>query len=386
MIITDYGSFINFLNEISDFFVRSESNELHIICSKNKVININDKTDKWPENLYFHFIEIPRGLNIYKHLMASIKIYSLISKLKPHLVHIHFTTASFTSIIFKNRNIKYWTTIHGLGMNATTGIRKFLFTLIEHFIFYKVDKIFVLNNEDFNYLKSKYNSKIIKIKSFGLGCDINKFSQINYTDSDKKQLRRKFNIPEDVIVISFTGRFVNFKGFHILIKIFIQLCKLKPGKFRLLLIGGIDSLHKTGLNKEEEDYYNNSINIINVGFTNNVEKYLSISNFFIFPSKKEGLPICVLESLSMAVPVIAFNSRGNNDIIKNNYNGILVPMSKRVEDEVQDFVNAINNLLNNKYIYNQLQQNANLDRLKYSRNNFISESIQHYNKFAHSFS
>ena len=41
-------------------------------------------------------------------------------------------------------------------------------------------------------------------------------------------------------------------------------------------------------------------------------------------SKREGLPISLLETLTVGVPIIAYNIRGNNDLIINNFNGILI--------------------------------------------------------------
>jgi len=41
-------------------------------------------------------------------------------------------------------------------------------------------------------------------------------------------------------------------------------------------------------------------------------------------SKREGMPISLLETVAIGIPVIAYNIRGNNDIVVNNFNGILV--------------------------------------------------------------
>jgi hypothetical protein len=51
--------------------------------------------------------------------------------------------------------------------------------------------------------------------------------------------------------------------------------------------------------------------------------YLKISNLLILPSEIDGRPNAVLESLSMAVPVIASSVGGLPKIIKDEYNGFL---------------------------------------------------------------
>jgi glycosyltransferase involved in cell wall biosynthesis len=378
LIITDYGSFNNFISELAEEFVKNSSNELHIICSNEKVINVDDKVKVWPNNIYFHFVEIPRTLNLIRQLSAAFKINRLIKKIKPNLVHVHFTTATFTSILFRVKSYLYWSTIHGLGMNSTNGVRQLLLTIVEHICFTRVDKIFVLNFNDYNYLQKSYRDKVVKQNCLGMGCNILKYNLINFSSEMNNGLLNRLEIPQDSIVISFIGRYTKFKGFHIVIKTFMKLCIKNPGKFKLLLMGGVDPIHTTGLSQIEKVFFNESEDIINIGFTNEVEKYLAITNIFIFPSKKEGLPTCILEALSMGVPVIAYDARGINDVILNHYNGILIPESNPILNEEDSFVETIINLLEDKEKLDILKNNALINRLKYSRDNFVYESIQLY--------
>jgi glycosyltransferase involved in cell wall biosynthesis len=125
-------------------------------------------------------------------------------------------------------------------------------------------------------------------------------------------------------VITYTGRFVEFKGFDIVYHSFIKLANEFPDRFVLLLIGGKDPIHPTGLTKDEENDLYKNISIVNVGYTSEVEKYLAITDVFLFPSKKEGLPVCIVEALAMGVPVVTLDERGNSDVVKNDFNGFLV--------------------------------------------------------------
>ena len=40
-------------------------------------------------------------------------------------------------------------------------------------------------------------------------------------------------------------------------------------------------------------------------------------------SKREGLPVSVMECLMNGLPVICYNIRGNNDLIKDKFNGFI---------------------------------------------------------------
>ncbi len=380
LIISDFGAFNNFLVELSSVIAQDKKYTLHVICSKNKVINIEDKEFFGRQNINFHYIDIPRTITLTGQLKAARKIRALIKNIKPDLIHSHFTTATFPTILFRTKKYPYWSTIHGLGMNSSKGITKVFFTFVETICFIRADKIFVVNEQDFNLVNKYFSKKVTKYTCLGFGCDIEKFNPANFPDSKKADLRHKLGIGKGVYVIAFTGRFVYFKGFNLVIKSFENLIAQYPDKFKLVLMGGLDPIHKTGLDESGEIFFNTSKNIINAGFTNDVDLYLSITDIFLFPSKKEGLPTCILESLSMGVPVVTFNARGNNDIIRNNYNGILIQPDDKVNNEIESIINSLKQLAFNEHERLKFKKNALKDTLKYSRNNFINEHLKYYSE------
>jgi len=380
LIITDYGAFNNFLTELSSVIAQDNRNSLYIICSKSKVINIDDKQIFEKQNISFHFIDIPRTTTLIGQLNAAGKIRSLIKEIKPDLVHAHFTTGTFPTILFRTMSCPYWSTIHGLGMNSSKGLKKIVFTIVETICFIRLNRVFVVNSQDFDLVNKLFSKKVSKYNCFGFGCDIEKFNASNFPDASKVELRTRLGIKEGVIVIAFTGRYVNFKGFNLVIKSFKILNEIYPGEYKLILMGGYDPIHKTGLDQIGERFFSTSKDVINIGFTSDVDKYLSITDIFLFPSKKEGLPTCILEALSMGVPVVTFNARGNNDIIKNNYNGVLVEPNDNedFDKDVDNIVNSLRRLALNADGRKVFSENALKDRLKYSRKNFIDEHLQYY--------
>lgn len=371
-IITDLGSFNNFLSELCLSLISNDGFKVSVICSSDRVINFENKFDYTSIGIRFYFVDIPRGYQIIKILSASKKINSIIEREKPNIILAHFTSTIFTSLLLKKIKTKIWGTFHGLGFPVSVGYKKLIYKIIEYFCFLRLDKIIVLNDVDFNSVPKIFKSRLIKINSLGLGCDLHKFDRNKFSNDEKLQLKNKLKI-SDQFIIAFTGRFVHFKGFNIIAKLFIKLSQKYNSKFKLILIGGMDPLHNSGLTKDEEDMLFDHKDVVKIGFTKDVSKYLSIVDLFVFPSKKEGIPICITEALAMGIPVVTFNSRGCNELVKNGYNGILIDTDYAQFEEINLFQNAIEKLYFDNELYMTFQINAINNREDLSRDNFIKE-------------
>lgn len=370
LVITDYGSFNNFLAELA--VEMSKSYTIHVVSSKLKIINVADKFNFSHYDIIFHYIDMPRSFSIWKLLTSSLKIFMLIKVIRPVLVHSHFTTGILPTVLFKVKGVRYIGTFHGLGMNSTKGLRKMLFTYVENFCFKRLFKIVLLNDKDLKLVvNSGYDG--LKITSFGVGCDLSRFDILNFPEDRLNNLKCKLGV-ESKFVITFIGRFVEFKGFDIVIKVFEVLIRRFPNEISLLLIGGPDPIHKSGVDVEE---YNCRNGIVNIGFTSEIEKYLAITDLFFFPSKKEGLPVCVLESLSMGVPVLSFDERGICDLITNFENGILVSSNGKDVD-IAAFGKIIADLIQDQGIVKRMSEKSLSNRSYYSRSVFVEKQMEFY--------
>jgi glycosyltransferase involved in cell wall biosynthesis len=93
--------------------------------------------------------------------------------------------------------------------------------------------------------------------------------------------------------------------------------------------------------------------IYSPGFVEDNRPFLKASDLLIIPSKIEGIPIVLMESLSLGIPVIASSIGGIPDIIENNYNGFLCD-----PNNIDDFADRIIQVYLDKKLQNQLGLNA----------------------------
>lgn len=377
-IITDYGSFNNFLGDLAVHISRC-SHKVSVICSSDRVIKVSDRYDYASENIDFRFVEFPRGFNLLKHWKASKKIHQEIGRFKPDLVSIHFTTGIFTTTFYKRLPLKTLGTFHGLGYPVVEGFLKgLIYKYVESRSLKRIDEAWVLNKSDHQLLQRDFPQTIVhQLPTKGLGCDLARFDPENFTNADKCALRIKLNIPESAFVLCYTGRFVFFKGFDKVIRAFRHLVEnVKMTDLHLLLVGGKDQAHATGLTDEEGSWMSEQQNIHRIGFSSEVEKYLSVTDLFVFPSEKEGMPVCIIEALAMGVPVLTSDARGCHDLIEHKINGIISgrnPTYVKIAEDIKEYRMNIS-------LQNSLKINIQSERNLLDRQRFVMQQASYLTK------
>jgi glycosyltransferase involved in cell wall biosynthesis len=84
-----------------------------------------------------------------------------------------------------------------------------------------------------------------------------------------------------------------------------------------------------------------------------ITKYMAAADVFVLPSISEGLGVVVLEAMACGVPVIGSKVGGITDMIKHEYNGLLV----RPRD-VNGLAEAIIRILSGKTLRKRLSEGA----------------------------
>ncbi len=91
-----------------------------------------------------------------------------------------------------------------------------------------------------------------------------------------------------------------------------------------------------------------------LGDRDDVPKILSAADAFVLSSKWEGLPVAILEAMAASKPVIASDSPGINDIVKNRETGLLF-----VYGDARDLKNKLELLSNDAELYRKLVETSN---------------------------
>ena len=170
---------------------------------------------------------------------------------------------------------------------------------------------------------------------------------------------------ENTIKIGFVGRW----SFEKRPELFLEIANsFKENYFVEFFIIG------SNMKNQEKIITENGVNFIGEILENQLlKKQYQDLDILLVTSIREGFPMVIMEAMSFGVVVISTNVGGINEHISNNENGILIENHDNVLLIKNDFINQINNLLQNKLLLEKLANNS----ISYSKQHF---DIQEFNK------
>ena len=217
-----------------------------------------------------------------------------------------------------------------------------------------LDKTLVCNENSRKILIDHFGRNEKEVETVYIGVDEKKFDPSKY---DRDKLKEKYNLPKDKYIMSFICRISEQKRPMLLLEV-IKKLKETRDDFVVLIIGDGNLLNKM---KSTAKKYNLLNNMIFMGRTNKTDEIYDVSDLTINCSIKEGLALTAYESLAMGVPVVSSDVGGQKELIDEN-TGVIVPCMQEEEDifdfnyseeEVQNYVDAINKILANLKKYKQ---------------------------------
>ena len=162
---------------------------------------------------------------------------------------------------------------------------------------------------------------------------------------------KKFNASPDVFEVICVGRLCSAKGQHVLVDAIDSIIK-QGKKIRLRIVGdGVDrqSLEKhvqeTGLEKD----------IIFEGAVNQdrIRDLYSHADAFSIPSFAEGIPVVLMEAMSMEIPCVTTRITGIPELIRDGVDGLLVAPS-----DAQGLADALIKLMDNPELRKRMGKEA----------------------------
>jgi len=152
------------------------------------------------------------------------------------------------------------------------------------------------------------------------GVALDSIDQIDH--HNVQNIKHKFRLDQANIIIGSIGNLKPPKG-HRYLLLAAQKLKTSISDFKLLLIGDGElrfALERMAKALKIED------NVVFMGRRSDIADLLQCIDIFVLASLREGLPMALIEAMAARKAVICTSVGGIPEIIRNRFNGILVPV------------------------------------------------------------
>ena len=144
--------------------------------------------------------------------------------------------------------------------------------------------------------------------------------------------------PPGAVTAAFAGRLVADKGIGTLIEAHRIL--LQRGRaIRLLIAGTPDPANPTSVSAHEIEAWTHTPNVTYLGHVRDMPGFWALAHIAVLPSRREGLPMTLLEAAACGRPLVATDVPGCREVARAGLNALLVP-----PDDPQALADAIERL------------------------------------------
>jgi len=296
--------------------MRAEGWEVHFACAEGEKARLIEGM-----GFPFHPIRTTRRLNPIEIARQFLDVYRLVKELQPDIVHLHTPLMAFVGRLAakaaRARFIIY--TAHGFyhheGMNP---VKKYLFALPELLLGRFTHVAFFESREDETWARLKRLLPDKRMFHISNGTDLSFFSPSAVNQERLQAFREEIGSGR---VILTCGRVVREKGFFDLVDASVEVLREFPDAIFVLAGQGpeLDTLKHAAQSRDVDENWRF------LGPREEMRELFALSEVFVLPSWREGMPRSIIEAMAMAKPVVATDIRGCREEVVDGETGFIVP-------------------------------------------------------------
>lgn len=285
-------------------------------------------SEKLKDEFIYHDIYMNnKGTNPKEDIKTLIGFYKLYKTIKPDVV-LNYTIKPniYGNIACGLLGVKTINNISGLG---TVFIKESLVTKVVKWLYkYSLkssSKVFFQNGDDRDLFVESQLVDFSKCDLLpGSGIDTKKFVPVEYKNED------------DTFRFLLIARMLWDKG----VGEYIEAAKILKKKYKNVefqLLGSLDAANNTTISKVQMNIWVDEGLVNYLGVTDDVKEFINKADCVVLPSYREGTPRTLLESASMAKPIVTTNVAGCKEVVDNGINGFLceVKNAKDLADKME---------------------------------------------------
>lgn len=350
LMLASVASMIDQFNMPNIRLLQDMGYEVHVACNFKKgntcdAVSIRKlQADLNETGVVWHQWNCPRNPNaVHKCMTAYIQLYDLTKCYSFDLVHCHSPVGgALARIVAHSRGIPVIYTAHGFHFYRGAPLKNwFLYYPVEKLLAYWTDVLITMNKEDYAFAKRNLAAGTI-YRIPGVGIDIEKFAGTDL----RREVREQFSIPQDAVLLLSVGELNNGKNHRMAMEAFAKLDKNMNDVYYMICGQGrlrrglLQYAKKLGIDKR----------VRLVGYLENIAAAYQAADIFVFPSKREGMPVALIEAMASGLPCVVSDIRGNRELSTGSGSGKWQERAGNMLfrlDHPEELVCALQNLIQN---------------------------------------
>jgi|TARA_B100001964_G_scaffold233764_2_gene291489 glycosyltransferase involved in cell wall biosynthesis len=277
-----------------------------------------------------------REISLWRDLLAWFRLYRLCVRYRPHIVHTHTAKAGVLGRLAA-RAAKVPVIVHTYHGHVFQGyfspLKTRLFLAIERWLGRSTQRLIAVSEavcQDLLQLGIGTPESLVVIP---LGLNLDPFLRC---EDLRGQLRAELGLQPDTPLVGIVARLVPIKAHEVFLKAAAKVCARFP-QSRFLLVGDGERLAELQLLVERLGLRDR---VLFLGWRQDLDRVLADLDLVVLTSRNEGSPVCLIEAMAAARPVVATRVGGVADVVDDGITGCLVDA-----DKPEDVANAIVELL-----------------------------------------
>lgn len=160
--------------------------------------------------------------------------------------------------------------------------------------------------------------------------------------------------PPGAVTVGFVGRLLEDKGIRTLIEAH-QSLRASGADVHLLIAGTPDPANPASVSEAEAKQWSGLPGVTWLGQVTDIPGFWAQAHIAVLPSRREGLPLSLLEAAACGRPIVATDVPGCREIVVPEETGLLVPV-----DDASALANAIRTLAESPGLRRHYGGNARL--------------------------
>jgi glycosyltransferase involved in cell wall biosynthesis len=280
---------------------------------------------------------------------ALVKLYALIRRERPHIVHTHTAKAGFLGrIAARLVGVPVVVhTFHGHVLHGYYGPAKnWLLRRMEQSLARFTDRLVTVSEQVKSHLVGYAIAEAEKITVIPLGFDLEPFLN---SHTQQGEFRREMALSDGIKLVGIVGRIFPIKNHRLFLQSAARIVAQEPA-VRFVIVG--DGVLRSAVEQQAREL-GIADSVLFTGWRRDLPGIYSDLDILVLSSDNEGTPVSAIEAMVSSCPVVATRVGGLPDLIEDHKTGRLVPPR-----DAEALASAVLDLLNNPQTACELGQNA----------------------------